>query len=231
MSKSLKAKTIEAERTQVMPKSLKAKAIEAKRPMRFRPTTGKRRITRVGRKSHQLVPDEVPAVEVRGSRRPDEVPAVMPKSLPTTGVTRPNNVGRTFTLRRKLGHQRRSAAKTGQDWPPPQRSGGTPTFCYEFPLGAATRSRSGSGRGRPSPVRTPQSITAPRRRSFPRATSSSHGSPTMKVFKSFFLHVQSSQESQGQISFLVSLPEIRFQEKGDCYVRVIDPVTLSSSSS
>ena len=109
------------------------------RPMRFRPTTGKRRITRVGRKSHQLVPDEVQE---------------MPKSLPTTGVTRPNNVGRTFTLRRKLGHQRRSAAKTGQDWPPPQRSGGTPTFCYEVPLGAAARSCSGSAEADRGPVRT-----------------------------------------------------------------------------
>ena len=107
------------------------------RPMKFRPSTGKRRI--IGRKSHQLVPDEVQE---------------MPKSLPTTGVTRPNNVGRTFTLRRKLGHQRRSAAKTGQDWPPPQRSGGTPTICYEVPLGAAARSCSGSAEADRGPVRT-----------------------------------------------------------------------------
>ena len=94
------------------------------RPMKFRPSTGKRRI--IGRKSHQLVPDEVPAVEVRGSRRPDEVPAVMPKSLPTTGVTRPNNVGRTFTLRRKLdtlGHGLASWATSVAQQPKPAKTG------------------------------------------------------------------------------------------------------------
>ena len=107
VSKSLQAVTIEAERTQVMPMSLKA--TEAKRPMRFRPSTGKRRI--IGRKSHQLVPDEVQEV---------------PKSLPTTGVTRPNNVGRTFTLRRKLdtlGHGLASWATSVAQQPKPAKTG------------------------------------------------------------------------------------------------------------
>ena len=191
------------------------------RPMKFRPSTGKRRI--IGRKSHQLVPDEVQE---------------MPKSLPTTGVTRPNNVGRTFTLRRKLdtlGHGLASWATSVAQQPKPAKTGHHRKDLAER-RHSATKSLWERQRGaavvrqRPTEAQCGQSITAPRR-SFPRATSSSHGSPTMKVFKSFFLHVQSSQESQGQISFLVSLPEIRFQEKGDCYVRVIDPVTLSSSNS
>ena len=176
--------------------------------MKFRPSTGKRRI--IGRKSHQLVPDEVPAVEVRGSRRPDEVPAVMPKSLPTTGVTRPNNVGRTFTLRRKLGHQRRSAAKTGQDWPPPQRSGGTPTFCYEVPLGAAARSCSGSAEADRGPVRTEHHGT---KEEFSPGDFIKPRFSYREGFQEFFPFTY----KLCQISFLI--PEIRFQEWGNCYVR------------
>ena len=149
------------------------------RPMRFRPTTGKRRI--IGRKSHQLVPDEVQE---------------MPKSLPTTGVTRPNNVGRTFTLRRKLdtlGHGLASWATSVAQQPKPAKTGhhrkdlaerrhSATKSLWERQRGAAVDPAE-ADRG---PVRTPQSITAPRRRSFPRATSSSHGSPTKKVFGSFF---------------------------------------------